>query len=243
VVEPEGSRDAGNIEDFGSTSQGLYETLHLVPLCHVVGRPAAHTAAKSDVCATVEDHGLVTQEELLVAGYVLVIPAARPPDQERVLPAQLLTISDCLMADLPRPEFWDWFVDLEVAEQERAARAPKSEIVAVAMDPGDARAFMREQGGPEQPYFELLRTGQRVPASATVLGYEVVGAEWTLDFHSWHCHSYALDVARELGVRVNRYGLIDTYENAVRVLDWMMNLPPEEQPEPVEWTVVGLTRV
>jgi hypothetical protein len=46
--------------------------------------------------------------------------------------------------------------------------------VDVAMEPGDASVFIREQGGPEQLYFELLRTTRRLPADFTVLGYEVV---------------------------------------------------------------------
>jgi hypothetical protein len=41
---------------------------------------------------------------------VLVVRAPQPPGHEQVLPEQFLAISDCLMADLPDPDFWDWFL-------------------------------------------------------------------------------------------------------------------------------------
>lgn len=75
-----------------------------------------------------------------------------------------------------------------------------------------------------------------------MLGYELVGAEATLDFHSWHCHGYAAGAFIELGVELNEVGLIDTYEQATRVLTWMLGQPPENQPAPVEWLVVALAR-
>lgn len=89
---------------------------------------------------------------------------------------------------------------------------------------------MQQQGGAEQPYFDLLRTQSRLPVGSTVLGYELVGAEWTLDFHSWHCHGYAAEAFDELRVQLNEFGLIDNYEQATRVLTWMLRQPPENQP-------------
>lgn len=112
----------------------------------------------------------------------------------------------------------------------------------VAMTLEDTLYFMRQHGAAEQPYFDLLRTRSRIPAGSAVLGYEVVGAEWTLDFHSWHCHGYAAEVFDELRVQLNEFGLIDTYEQASRLLTWMLRQAPENQPEPVEWTVVAIVR-
>jgi len=189
------------------------------------------------------DNAVVNSDRLIVAGYVLVVPAPRPPGQEyAVLPETFLTISDCLMSDLPRPEFWDWYVDRQEAEHERMSRAPHAETVTVAMSLEDALDFMWQQGGAEQPYFDLLRTQSRLPAGSAVLGYELVGAEWTLDFHSWHCHGYAAEAFDELRVQLNEFGLIDAYEQATRVLTWMLRQPPENQPAPVEWTVVAIAR-
>ncbi|TDD55425.1 hypothetical protein E1263_26095 [Kribbella antibiotica] len=181
--------------------------------------------------------------ELILAGYVLVVPTPRPPSQEyAVLPETFLTISDCLMADLPRPEFWDWYVDRQEAERERISRAPHAETVTVAIASDDAVSFMQENGGAEQPYFDLLRTESRLPVESPILGYEVVGAEGALDFHSWHCHGYAAEAFDELRVQLNELGLIGTYQEAARVLAWMLGQPPENQPAPVDWMVVAIAK-
>jgi hypothetical protein len=180
-------------------------------------------------------NGLVPSEQLLIAGYVIVRLAASPPSQS--LPSSVLTISDCIMDDLPRPEFWDWFQSpataLAAQRQQSATR-----LITVAMREDDARPLVAEMGGPEQPYFELLR--RRVPTRGEVLGFEVVGAEETLDFHSWHCHGYADDVKEALGIQVNDVGLLDTYEDAAAVLRWMLALSSDEAPAPVPWVVVAL---
>jgi hypothetical protein len=106
----------------------------------------------------------------------------------------------------------------------------------------DALSFIREHGGVEQPYFDLLRTESWLPAGSAVLGYELVGAEATLDFHSWHCYGYAAGAFDELRVQLNEFGLIDTYSQATRVLTWILGQPPENQPAPVPWVVVALAR-
>jgi hypothetical protein len=160
-----------------------------------------------------------------------------------VLPETFLTISDCLMSDLPQPEFSDWYVDRQEAERARVAGAAHAETVTVAMTVEDAVDFMQMQGGADQPYFDLLRRRSGLPAEATILGYELVGAEMSLDFHSWHCHGYAAAAFEELRVGLNEFGLIDTYEQATRVLTWMLGQPPENQPAPVEWRVVAPARV
>ena len=157
-------------------------------------------------------------------------------------PQEFLTISDCLMDELPRPELWDWFVDRDVAEPARSSAAPHAETLTVAMSPTNADAFMAARGGAGQPYFELLRARTRLPAQSRVLGFEVFGAEWSMDFHSWHCHGYATEACEGLGVRLNEFGLLKTLDDATTVLNWMLGQPPENQPEPVPWTVVALAR-
>jgi hypothetical protein len=189
------------------------------------------------------NHVVINSNQLIVAGYVLAVPTPRPPGPKGALLLEtFLTISDCLMSDLPKPEFWDWYVDRQEAERARVARAAHAETVTVAMTVADAVDFMLLQGGADQPYFELLRRRSRLPAEATIIGYELVGAETSLDFHSWHCHGYAAEAFDELRVGLNEFGLIDTYEQATRALTWMLGQPPETSPPPVEWRVVGLAR-
>lgn len=191
---------------------------------------------------TVAENGFVKTSQLILAGYMLVVPTPRPPGHEQVLPEKFLTISDCLMDDLPRPEFWDWYVDRDEAEHVRLSDAPHAETMAVAMNPDEARTFMEGQGGVDQPYFELLKMGRELPERSHVLGYEPVGAEETLDFHSWHCHGYAPEARSELDLRLNEQGMIGTYDEATRVLGWMLGQPPENQPAPVDWVVIALAR-
>lgn len=174
---------------------------------------------------------------LLVAGYVLAVPTDAPSGDE-ALPAKILTISDCIMEELPRPEYWDWFMDLDEAREQRSGSALPCEVLQVAIRRSDVPAFIEANGGADQPYFALLNRAQTLDGG--VLGYEVVGAEWTLDFHSWHCHGYAGEARDSLGVHVNESGLLANYAEAVRVLDWMLDLPASQAPAPVYWSVVAL---
>lgn len=184
-----------------------------------------------------DDDDPVTNGELILAGYVLTVPADAPPDMATV-PRSILTISDCIMRTLPRPEFWDWHTGYAEAARARTEFAPDANVTPVALRTADADALMKELGGSDQPYFAGL--AKSIPFTGEVLGYEVVGAEYTLDFHSWHCHGYADEVSEALGIRVNDLGLLATYSTAAAVLKWMLDRPSSEAPAPVPWVVVAL---
>ena len=153
------------------------------------------------------------------------------------VPTEILTISDCIMDDLPRPEYWDWFQHVEDAMRASAV-TDNCCVVGVAFDSEDAVSFIEAMDGSGQPFFELLASAE--PATGTLLGYELVGAEDTLDFHSWHCHGYADDLNRATGITVNEHGLLRNHADASEALAWMLSLPEEEAPEPVPWTAVAL---
>ena len=178
----------------------------------------------------------MTDPDLILAGYVLTVPADAPPGLSS-LPDQILTISDCIMDALPRPEFWDWFQTLSDAEL-ACSSATHVQITAVAMRIEDAGLLMDAMGGSQQPCFDTL--SQHLPFDDEVLGYEVVGAEHSLDFHSWHCHAYADEVHDALHIQVNHLGLLVTYSDAGRVLEWMLARPTREAPKLVPWAVVAL---
>ena len=172
----------------------------------------------------------------IVAGYALVRRAAAPLGMSSV-PQTIVTISDCIMDELPHPEYWDWFQDPADAARAQSV-TPDSAVVAIALEPCDANEMIKEMGGPQQPWFALLQG--RVPATGTLLGYELVGAEENFDVHSWHCHGYADDLLAAEGIRVNDLGLLPTLDEARAALRWMTSLPDEEAPEPVPWFVVAL---
>lgn len=153
-------------------------------------------------------------------------PASRDPHNQRLH-----------HGDLPRPECWDWFQHVDDALRANAL-VENSRVVGVAFEPADAAAFIDEMDGSVQPFFELLVRAEA--ATGTLLGYELVGAEDTLDFHSSHCHGYADELRLNNGITVNEHGLLRSYADASRALTWMLALPEAEAPKPVPWTVVAL---
>jgi len=186
--------------------------------------------------AAVVNNAGMPVEELLVAGYVFVRPATSPPGMNST-PAEILTISDCIMDDLPRPEFWDWFQSRDEALAAQPPDSSHAQLVEVALERRDAADLIGEMGR-EQLYFELLQ--RSVESTGRLLGYEIVGAEWTFDLHSWHCHSYADDLLAARAIRLNQFGLFSTLADARTGLAWMCSLAPDEAPAPVPWFVVAL---
>lgn len=188
--------------------------------------------------------GTVTRDELIVAGWVPAREIPTPKLLGQTLPARMLTISSCLQEDdVPRPEplLGPWFQDPDDAKQTAAGTAGQlSSIVTVAMQPHDAEELMAQWDAEHSPWFNLLRQRRPLTHEARILGYEVVGAEEYLDFHSWHCHGYADEVHTALGVRTNSKSLIPNYAAAQSVLSWMLTRPYTEAPKPVPWTVVAL---
>jgi hypothetical protein len=181
----------------------------------------------------------VLDEQLVVAGWVLVVPTPTPHALGKSLPSTIITTSQCIMEDLPRPEFWDWYQDLAEAERDCEV-ASQARVITVAMHPDDATAFMTAHSGEPAPHFEMLRRHQPLSSSARVLGYEVVGAQGLMELHSWHCHGYADDVAKSLGILVNDDGLLSTRDQALAVLRWMSALPADQTPASADWTVIAL---
>jgi hypothetical protein len=165
------------------------------------------------------------------------------------VPEEILTISGCIDDDVPRPDRSDWYLDHVEAERARRQQAPHSRLVTVAMAVEDAEEFMAAVSGDEAPRgvrgddFDLLRRWVPLSDDVTILGFEIVGAESCLSFHSWHCHGYADEVADALDVRTNRDGLIPTRPAARSALDWMLSRPTDESPMAVPWTVVALATI
>jgi hypothetical protein len=174
-----------------------------------------------------------------LGGYVLCTPTARERRQSRSLPDPYLTISSCLQDHVPEPEFIDWYTDRQEALAVRAGWRHPLDLVAVGLTEGEAVEL--RSGAESNATFVYSLLDQRLPVpSSTLLGFEIVGAEATLQFHSWHCHDYLPEAERELGVRVNQVGLFNDHRDAERVRDWMLSQPATTAPKPVPWVVVSL---
>ncbi len=66
-----------------------------------------------------------------------------------------------------------------------------------------------------------LRSRETIGADATLRGFEVFGFEWG-DFCSFVCNSLETDYAQVLKVDLNRNGLLNTYEDAVKAAEYTM---------------------
>ena len=63
---------------------------------------------------------------------------------------------------------------------------------------------------------EAVSQSRSLDPSGHIIGYEVLG--WEVDgFHSWFCSLSKRDVSRELGIYPGRNGLLESYEDAVRI--------------------------
>jgi hypothetical protein len=192
--------------------------------------------------------GPVDAERLVLGGYLGVPRAEREGWQSDLLPPRFISVSECLTGVDHGPEFWAWHTDPAAA-----AACWGGALLAIGFTSGDAASLAQEitsdlssvagqvlaQGVPE--CLELLAAAAPMPDDTQLRGFEVIGVEFALSrVHSWLCHGYESDVAAALDLRLNQWGLLDTYPQASSVLAWMEALPAEQAPEPVHWTIAAL---
>lgn len=60
-----------------------------------------------------------------------------------------------------------------------------------------------------------------LPPNGEILGFEVVSYYYNLD-HSWLCSGLERDMHQKFGIRPGQYGLIETFEDANRVHEWIL---------------------
>lgn len=187
-------------------------------------------------------------DQLLLGGHLRVPRAQRESWQSDLVPPRFISMSECLTGVDHGSEFWAWHTDPAVA----AARGGGT-LLAIGFTGDDAAALVQEVAADLGPSagrvsaqdvpecLELLVAAAPMPDDARLRGFEVIGVEFALSsVHSWLCHGYEVDVAAALDVRVNRWGLLDTYPQASSVLAWMETLPDEQAPAPVHWTVAAI---
>jgi hypothetical protein len=66
-----------------------------------------------------------------------------------------------------------------------------------------------------------------------LLGYDLIGIEFGGEFHSFHCHDLCGDLHRDLGIKINENGLIDSDEKWRELVDYMND--ENKGFEPVPW--------
>lgn len=79
----------------------------------------------------------------------------------------------------------------------------------------------------------------RLAAGGTDVGYDVLSYESHLD-HSWYCGGHDVEVREKFGIVANDHGLIETYEEARQVADYID--APDTSSEPGLWVPIRILR-
>jgi len=109
-------------------------------------------------------------------------------------------------------------------------------LVGVGLQPECAALLLREEkpaanhGTPG--IYQALGQGLSLESDGEVLGFEVLGYEWG-GFHSWLCNGLEVESYRELNIRPNRYGFIDSLEEAIKAAEYASR--EEVGAEPALW--------
>jgi hypothetical protein len=137
---------------------------------------------------------------------------------------------------------WGWprvFTDLRPAREFLARFRPTSapQTIGLGIAPEFSDEVLDEHpdvpGQGQYGYVTTLRRRQPLAPDGVELGYEILGEEIGGDFHSWHCNHLEPLVHEQLGIEVNRYGLIDDLEAARNAADFINR--PDVPAEPVSW--------
>lgn len=87
----------------------------------------------------------------------------------------------------------------------------------------------------------VLSRNESLPLTGTILGFEIVSYNNNLS-HSWLCSGLEKEMHELFGIKPNRYGLIDTYDEAIQVYNWITedNMQgTRAEPEPYyPWLIV-----
>lgn len=68
------------------------------------------------------------------------------------------------------------------------------------------------------------------------MGYDLIGMEFSGDYHSFHCYGNSNEIIKKFGLKLNESGLITEFENKQEVLSYANN--PENGFPPVPWYLV-----
>lgn len=97
-------------------------------------------------------------------------------------------------------------------------------ILGCGLDPESAARLITEcRTAPDQGeygVFEMVEKSLSMEAGGILRGFEVVSYEYGLE-HSWLCNSLQGDVNEELGIAPNDMGLLDTFEEAATVAEYV----------------------
>lgn len=65
------------------------------------------------------------------------------------------------------------------------------------------------------------------------IGYDLIGVEFSGDFHTFYCHNMAEELINNFGLKINEYGLLEDYDDWGKITEYMND--NETACEPVPW--------
>lgn len=138
------------------------------------------------------------------------------------------------------------FADLETLmeyQQKFFAHLPDLRIFALYFAENEADSLIQEcnpNGGYEGVIglAQLLadKIEEKESKNEQTIGYDVIGVEWSGDFHSFHCHDIGKELSDRFGLTINSFGLFEPCDDWTPVLDYFHD--DENGCEPVPWFVV-----
>jgi len=112
-----------------------------------------------------------------------------------------------------------------------------SRIVGLSLAKDVAAEFLREerpQEGHGAPgVWTMLKREVALNQQASLLGFDVLGAEYGGSFHTFSCNGLEEDLNKKLGITFNEYGLIGDYSSALAASDFTNR--DDVGAEPVAW--------
>lgn len=130
------------------------------------------------------------------------------------------------------------FIDLNLAREfatNYVSHIEDIKLIAIATTAKYRDAFLAEEsllGNNQIGICQNLNLNKTIKIDRGFLGYEVLGYDYGW-FHSFVCNSLETDFTNKLGIKLNQYGLIDQYDQAIKATDYVNQ--PETGAEPVLW--------
>ena len=94
--------------------------------------------------------------------------------------------------------------------------------------------------------YQMVSRGVPLQPGGDVLGFEVIGFQYGLA-ESWLCHGLERDMHEQFGIHPNQHGLLDTYDDAYKVYEWIAEDKQQgTRAEPIPyypWLVVRYNRL
>lgn len=113
-------------------------------------------------------------------------------------------------------------------------------LLGIGLHEGDAAEYLNEYSTYYEKYQELGKSGiylnlskkEPIEQAGNFLGYEILG-DSNNSFCSFACNGLEVDYAETLKIKLNKFGLIDSYADALRAVEF--TIIDETGAEPVFW--------